>query len=92
MYLFKFIDFNCFFCLNPSYKPSTVKHKQLCYIPGIPNCLSSFLLLRFFSVLDFFGLALSLSALIFSNNTDAGSSLGSWGTRSPRNALAKTDW
>ena len=34
---------------------------------------------------------LSLSSLILSNNTDAGSSLGSWRTSSPRNALAKMD-
>src|SRR6266498_2914463 len=30
--------------------------------------------------------------LICSNNTDAGSSVGSWGTSSPRKALARIDW
>ena len=65
----------------------------LCYIPGISSCLSCLLLLLFFLLLDFFAVAfaLSLSSLILSNNTDAGSSLGSWGTSSPRNALANMD-
>ena len=58
----------------------------------MPSCLSFFLLLFFF-VLDFFAVALALflSSLILSKNTDADSSLGSWGTSSPRNALARID-
>ena len=59
----------------------------------MPSCSSFFLLLFFFLVLDFLAvaLALSLSSLILSNNTDAGSSLGFWGTSSPRKALASID-
>ena len=56
---------------------------------------SGFGLRLFFSVLPFaffFVFSFSRSARMRSKRTEAGSSLGSWGTSSPRKALARMDW
>ena len=58
-------------------------------IPSIESCLLLFLRVVFPRCLGV--LVCSRSARIRSSNTAAGSSLGSWGTSSPRKALASID-
>ena len=65
-----------------------MNHLELLYDSMVLVFLLGLVVLLLFGVLGF---NFSRSVLIRSSNRDAGSSLGSWGTSSPRKALTRID-